>query len=79
MAALSVSIAVCVSSFAAVFTSAIIFLASIVSGLFGLPPGLGHVPGRQLVNLRPPLGILARLSFACCLPALQRGEGANNG
>ena len=52
------------------------FLASIVSGLFGLPPGLGHVPGRQLVDLRPPLGISC-LSFACSLRVLARGQGAD--
>jgi hypothetical protein len=59
-----------VDSRAAAFTSETIRLASIVSGLFGLPPGLGHVPGRQLVDRLPPLGILVCLKVACSLPVL---------
>jgi hypothetical protein len=66
-AALSVSSASCVSSFAAALTSAMIFLASIVCGLLGRPPGLPDLPGLKLVDRFPPRGTVASDCLFDCL------------
>jgi hypothetical protein len=47
------------------FTSATIRFASMVSGLFGRPPGLPETPGLKLVERSPPRGIASVRLFGC--------------